>query len=125
MALFTLKSMSDTYRLEDAAEDRRGAKKLAQYRVSSRAAYFPAFPGERYVPFDAVTKAFSKNSSLPLKGTCGKAIPVLKVRLFYDGEFYQEFLLEKHQQADQLLDALAAARPEVPIERETRKFEIF
>ena len=125
MALLELKSMSETHKLEHAAEDYRAAKKVAQYRVGAQAAYFPAFPGNRYVPFAAVTKALSRNSSLPVKGTCGKAIPVVKVRLFYDGEFYQEFLVERHEQADLILDALAAARPEVPIERETRKFEVF
>ena len=126
MALFALKSMSDTCVLEKAAEDRRTAQKAAQYRVGRLAVYFPAFPGERYVPYDAVTKAISRNSSLPLKGTCGKAIPVVKVRLYYDGEeFYQEFLVERHDQANLILDALAAARPDVPIERETRKFEVF
>lgn len=126
MALFELKSMSGTHTLENAAEDYRTAKKVVQYRVSEKAAYFPAFPGNRYVPFAAVTKAFSKNSSLPVKGTCGKAIPVVKVRLFYDGEeFYQEFLAETHAQANLILDALAAAQPDVPIERETRKFEVF
>lgn len=125
MALFTLKSVTDTHILENAAEDRRNAKKVAQYRVGEKAAYFPAFPGDRYVPFAAVTKAFSQNSSLPIKGTCGKAIPMVKVRLFYDGEFYQEFLVERHDQADLILDALAAARPDIPIQRETRKFEVF
>ena len=126
MALFELKSMSGTVTLKNAAEDYRNAKRVAQYRVGEQAAYFPAFPGTRYVPYAAVTKAFARNSSLPIKGTCGKAIPVVKVRLYYDGEeFYQEFLVERHDQANLILDALAAARPEVPIDRETRKFEIF
>ena len=125
MALFELRSMSEKHTLEHAAEDYRAAKRVAQYRVGAQAAYFPVFPGNRYVPFAAVTKAFSRNSSLPVKGTCGKAIPVVKVRLFYDGEFYQEFLVERHEQANLILDALATARPDVPIERETRKFEVF
>ena len=126
MGLFELKSMSAKHTLENAAEDYRAAQKVAQYRVGREAVYVPAFPGNRYVPFSAVTKAFSKNSSLPIKGTCGKAIPVVKVRLFYDGkEFYQELMVETHAQANTVLDALAAARPEISIERETRKFEVF
>ena len=126
MGLFELKSMSAVCTLENAAEDYRSAQKVAQYRVGREAVYVPAFPGNRYVPFSAVTKAFSKNSALPVKGTCGKAIPVVKVRLFYDGdEFYQELLVETHAQANTVLDALAAARPEISIERETRKFEVF
>lgn len=126
MGLFELKSMSADCTLRTAAEDYRAAQKVAQYRVGREAVYVPAFPGNRYVPFSAVTKAFSKNSALPVKGTCGKAIPVVKVRLFYDGdEFYQELLVETHAQANTVLDALAAARPEISIERETRKFEVF
>ena len=126
MGLFELKSMSAACMLENAAEDYRSAQKVAQYRVGREAVYIPAFPGNRYVPFSAVTKAFSKNSALPVKGTCGKAIPVVKVRLFYDGdEFYQELLVETHAQANTVLDALAAARPGISIERETRKFELF
>lgn len=125
MGLFELKSLSAHHALETAAEDYRSAQKVAQYRVGREAVYVPAFPGNRYVPFSAVTRAFSKNSSLPIKGTCGKAIPVVKVRVFYDGEFYQELLVEKRQDADLILDRIAAARPDVPIERETRKFEVF
>ena len=66
MGLFELKSMSAVCTLEHAAEDYRNAQKVAQYRVGREAVYVPAFPGNRYVPFSAVTKAFSKNSSLPL-----------------------------------------------------------
>lgn len=125
MAIFELKSVSERVKLDNAAEDYRGAAKVAQYRVSDKAVYFPAFPGNRYVPFAAATRGLSKISSLPVKGTCGKAIPVVKVRVFYDGEFYQEFLVEELKQANLILDRLAAARPDIPIERETRKFEVF
>lgn len=125
MAIFELRSMSETAKLENAAEDFRSAVKVAQYRVSHKAVYFPAFPGNRYIPFAAATRGLAKNSSLPLTGTCGKAIPVVKVRVFYDGEFYQEFVVEKHDQANLILDRLAAARPDIPIERETRKFDVF
>ena len=125
MALFELKSVSDIHRIENAAADHRAAAKVAQYRVSSQAVYFPAFPGDRYIPFAAVTRAISRNSGLPVKGTCGKAIPVVRVKIFFDGEFYQEFVVERAAQANQILDALAAARPDIPIDRETRKPEIF
>ena len=125
MALFELKSASEAHRIENAAADHKNAQKVAQYRVSGQAVYFPAFPGDRYIPFSAVTKAISRNSGLPIKGTCGKAIPVVRVKIYYDGEFYQEFVVEKAAQANAILDALAAARPDVPIDRETRKPEIF
>ena len=41
------------------------------------------------------------------------------VRLFYDGEFYQDFMFENLKEADRLLDAVQAARPELDVERLT------
>ena len=125
MALFPLKSLSATCTIENVDENYRVAKKVAQYRVSEKAVYVPAFPGDKYLPFAAVTKAVSRNSGLPVKGTCGKAVPVVRIKLWYDGEFYQELIVERAEQANLILDALAAARPDLNIDRETRKFEIF
>ena len=125
MALFPLKSLSATCTIENVDENYRVAKKVAQYRVSEKAVYVPAFPGDKYLPFAAVTKAVSRNSGLPVKGTCGKAVPVVRVKLWYDGEFYQELIVERAEQANLILDALAAVRPDLHIDRETRKFEIF
>ena len=125
MALFPLRSLSDTHSIEHVDENYRVAKKVAQYRVSEKAVYVPAFPGDKYLPFVAVTKAVSRNSGLPVKGTCGKAVPVVRIKLWYDGEFYQELIVERAEQADLILNALAAARPDLHIDRETKKFEIF
>lgn len=119
MPLFALKSVSQTTALDDAAGDYRTARRAEQYRLSAQAIYFPAFPGTRYVPFAAVTRAVSRNSGMPVKGCCGKEIPVVRLRLFYDGEFYQDFLFEKLDSADRVLDALLALRPEAEVERET------
>lgn len=120
MPLFSLKSISAACALEDADRDYGSARRTAQYRVSARAIYFPAFPGTRYLPFRAVTKALTRNTSLPLTGCCGKALPMVRLRLYYDGEFYQDFLFEKPAEADRILDDLSALCPETPVERETR-----
>ena len=72
-----------------------------------------------------MTRALSKNSSLPLTGCCGKALPVVKVRIFYDGEFYQEFVLENLKDANTILDCLESARPDILMERETARYETF
>ena len=126
MALFALRSLSETHTLEHAEENYRVAKKVAQYRVSEKAVFVPAFPGDKYLPFAAVTRAVCRNSGLPVKGTCGKAIPVVRIRLWYDGEeFYQEIIVERAEQAELILGALAAARPDLRIDRDTKKFEIF
>ncbi len=122
MPIFQMRSLSASCTLEGAERDYRGANRVAQYRVGAQAAYFPAFPGTRYLPYAAVDRVISKNSALSVTGCCGKQLPVVRVRLFYDGEFYQEFVFEKQKQADVLLDAVTAARPEVPLTRDTAPF---
>lgn len=119
MTLFAFKSVSQTTALADAAGDYRAARRVEQYRLSAQAIYFPAFPGTRYVPFAAVTRAIARRSGMPVKGCCGKEIPVVRLRLFCEGELFQDFLFEKPVSAGRVLDAVAALRPEVPVERES------
>ena len=106
MPLFQVKSQSQTCTLPDAAGDYAAAQRLAQYRLGREAVYFPAFPGTRYIPFAAVSKVMARHTSMPLTGCCGKALPMICVRLFYDGEFYQDFMFENLKETDRLLDAV-------------------
>ena len=121
MTIFTPKPLAQTHPLEDPAGDYKTARRAEQYRVSGQAIYFPAFPGTQYLSFASLTRALTRNTSLPLTGCCGKALPVTRLRLYYDGgEFYQDFTFEKLANANGVLDAVAAARPEIPLEREER-----
>lgn len=121
MALFALRPLAKSHPLEDPAGDCKTARRAEQYRFSANAIYFPAFPGTQYLSFASLTRALTRNTSLPLTGCCGKALPVTRLRLYYDGgEFYQDFTFEKLAIANQVLDAVAAARPELPLEREER-----
>ena len=122
MPIFQMKSQSASCTLEGAESDYRAARRVAQYRVGAQAAYFPAFPGTKYLPYAAVDRVISKNSALSVTGCCGKQLPVIRVRLFDDGELYEEFVFEKQKQADVLLDAVAAARPGLPLVRDTSPF---
>ena len=119
MPLFQVKSQSQTCTLPDAAGDYAAAQRLAQYRLGRDAVYFPAFPATRYIPFADVSKVMARHTSMPLTGCCGKALPMICVRLFYDGEFYQDFMFENLKETDRLLDAVQAARPELDVERLT------
>ena len=119
MPLFELKSLSQTCVLENATDDYRSARKVGQFRIGEKAAYLPGFPGTRYVPYDAVSHAWTKKTSITVKGCCGKMLPMVRFRLFYDGEFYQDFMFDKLEEANDALDALQAARPDIPVERET------
>jgi len=120
MAIFTPKPLAKSHPLEDPDGDYKTSRRAEQYRVSGRAIYFPAFPGTQYLSFAALTRALTRNTSLPLTGCCGKALPMTRLRLYYDGEFYQDFMFEKLPAANKVLDCIAAACPGLPVEREER-----
>ena len=121
MAIFTPKPLAKFCPLEDPAGDYKTARRAEQYRNSKKALYFPAFPGTQYLSFASLTRALTRNTSLPLTGCCGKALPVTRLRLYYDGgEFYQDFTFEKLAGANEVLDTIAAARPDLSVEREER-----
>lgn len=123
MPLIPLKSQSQSHVLPDPASDYRAAHRVCQYRIGREAIYFPAFPGDRYLPYSAVDKVLSRPASMPLKGCCGKALPMVRLRMYYDdGAFYQDFMFEKLKQADEALDALLAARPEVHVMERATSF---
>ena len=122
MALFALKSLSQTRALEDASTDRKISRRVEQFRVSDTAVYFPAFPGDQYLPYEALSHVLSKNTAISVTGTCGKQLPMVRVRLYYDGEFYKDLLFEKQKNADKLLEAISAFQPEMPIVRDVTPF---
>lgn len=119
MALFPVKSMSRRCEVENAAEDYRAAEKVEQYRVSDEALYLAAFPGSKYIPFAALDQVWSKNTGISLTGCCGKQLPMVCLRLCYDGEFYQNILFEKQAGVDKVLERIRTRRPEVPVDRDT------
>ena len=131
MPIFSLKSQAKSICLHNPDADYRSAKRAEQYRVSKQAIYFPAFPGTRYLPFAAVTRAQSKSTSMTVKGCCGKELPIVRLRIFYDAEsgvsgteFYQDFTFEHLAGANRVLDALQMARPDIFIQRETTEHRV-
>ena len=116
MPLFELKSLSQTCVLENATDDYRSARKVGQFRIGEKAAYLPGFPGTRYVPYDAVSHAWTKKTSITVKGCCGKALPMVRFRMFYDGEFYKDFLFEKRSEVEKVLERARTCRPDLPID---------
>lgn len=119
MPLFPINSLSRRCELKNAAEDYRTAQKVEQYRVSGEAMYISAFPGSKYIPFAALDRVWTKNTGISVTGTCGKQIPMVCLRLCYDGEFYQNYLFEKQSGADKVLERIRARRPDLPIDRDT------
>ena len=94
MPLFALKSLSQNAALEHAESDYKTAKRAEQFRVSREAIYFPAFPGTQYLPFEALEFVKVRDTALSVKGTCGKQLPMVRLRLSYDGEFYKDLMFD-------------------------------
>lgn len=122
MPLFEIKSLSQEQALENVREDYRASKRVEQFRFSDQAVYFPAFPGDRYLPFAALHHVLSKNTAISVKGTCGKQLPMVRLRLSYDGEFYKDLMFEHQKNVDRVLETIAAARPELTIVRDITPF---
>ena len=122
MALFALKSLSKTCALEKADAGYKASRRVEQFRLGEEAIYFPAFPGNQYLPFAALTEVKTRNTAISVTGTCGKQLPMVCVRLSYDGAFYKDFLFEKKKNAELVVDAIAARRPELPMDLEKKPF---
>lgn len=122
MALFALKSLSKTCTLEDPNGGYKASHRVEQFRLGEEAIYFPAFPGNQYLPFAALTEVKTRNTAISVTGTCGKQLPMVCVRLSYDGEFYKDFLFEKKKNADLVVETIATSRPELPMDLEQKPF---
>ena len=116
MPLFAMKSLARSASLENMSEDYRSAERVEQFRVSDEAIYFPAFPGNQYLPFEALHHVKVRDTALSVKGTCGKQIPMTCLRLAYDGEFYKDFLFEKRAKVDEILALIRTRRPELEMD---------
>ena len=116
MPLFAMKSLAQSASLENATEDYRTAKRAEQFRVSGDAIYIPAFPGTQYLPFEALNQVKVRNTALSVTGTCGKQLPMVCLRMSYDGEFYKDFLFEKRAKVDEILELIRARRPELDMD---------
>lgn len=113
-----LQSICPTLVLENPKADYQSAVRVGQYRMSSQALYFAAFPFSKYLPYGAIQRAWCQKSSLPLTGCCGKELPVVVLRVKYEGGFYQNFTFERQSEADRVLTLLRQCRPDVPQEPE-------
>ena len=121
MPLFKMKSLAQSHALEDAEQDYQNSVRVEQFRVSDKAVYFAAFPGTQYISFEAMSQVKMRNTALSVTGTCGKQLPMVCLRAFYDGEFYQDFMFETQKEADEVLDRIRSRRPELPVDRDTAR----
>lgn len=108
-----MRSVCEKITVEDPREDYRNGYRAEQYRVGKQAIYIAAFPGNKYLPFAAIRQAWTQDSSINVIGTCGKSLPVVVLRVRYEGNFYHTFTFEKQKTADRVLESITAGNPEV------------
>lgn len=116
MPLFKIKSLARGHVLEDAEADYRTSKRAEQFHVSDKAIYFPAFPGTQYISYESMSQVKVRNTALSVTGTCGKQLPMVCLRAFYDGEFYKDFLFEKRAVVDKVLARIQTCCPDLPMD---------
>ncbi len=114
MSLILPKSLCADIQVPDAQVDYREATRIAQFRVSDKAIYLPAFPGVQYLPFAGLTAVVLRNASLSTIGCCGKELPVLKLTLHWCGG-EKELVIDPPKHADTILNRIRAACPQLDI----------
>ena len=118
MPLFALKSLSRRVSLPQPEQDHKTSQRAERYRFSSQAIYYPSFPGTAYLPFAAVTKLMVRSTSLAVTGSCGKSLPMVCLRMYYDGaDAFQDFIFEKEKISQKVEDACLAANPAVLLDK--------
>lgn len=115
MSLNLPKCLCADMQVPNAQTDYREATRIAQFRVSDKAIYLPAFPGVHYLPFDGLTAVVLRNGSLSTIGCCGKELPVLKLTLRWNGG-EKELVIDPPKHADTILNRVRAARPELDVD---------
>lgn len=108
-----LRSVIPGRELENVKDDKKSAIGIEQYMVSERAVYSSG----GYLPLSAVTGLKVQRSSYTPSCSCGKGIPVYKVRIDYGMEKPMVLMIEKEKNLGKLLSVISGSRPDIEIER--------
>ena len=98
--------------IADVRKDRRAAKSIEKYNVSEQALYFEG----KYLPAARIRSVRIQPSFYHPQATCGKGIPVFKVRVDHGGEAPLILMLERESNAEKLVSMLRAANPSITLE---------
>lgn len=126
MPIFKLHCIAGANPLTNIKTDYETSEKLGQYKIGKEAIFYPGFPGTWYLPYASATKALTRNASLLLTGCCGKALPMVRFRVYYgDKGAFMDFMFEKPEEANKALDQILLFNPNLEYEREERPLDIF
>ena len=85
------KSIVPGTKLDNVKEDRKNSVRIEQYRVSENAVYFNG----QYLPKSCIRDVSVLESSYTPGMSCGKGIPVFKIRIDYGADKPLVLMVEK------------------------------
>ena len=91
------------YEIEDVKLDRKDSVRIEQYRVSKNAVYFNG----QYLPLSCIKDVAVFESSYTPGMSCGKGIPVFKIRIEYGAEKPLVLMVEKKKNVDAMMEYLS------------------
>ena len=91
------------YEIEDVKLDRKDSVRIEQYRVSKNAVYFNG----QYLPLSCIKDVAVLESSYTPGMSCGKGIPVFKIRIEYGAEKPLVLMVEKKKNVDAMMEYLS------------------
>ena len=85
--------------IENVKQDRKDSVRIEQYRVSENAVYFNG----HYLPLSCIKDVAVFESSYTPGMSCGKGIPVFKIRIDYGVEKPLVLMVEKKKNVDTMM----------------------
>ena len=102
----------------DPKMDAKNGRRIEQYKISRDAVYFPK---EQYLLISDIRRTWIQNSQLNITGCCGKGLPVFVVRLDCGDEKKVNLMVEKKENAEELIRLLCEVNPAIKIENWSRE----
>ncbi len=102
----------------DPKSDAKNGRHIEQYKVSREAVYFPK---EQYLLISDIRRTWIQTSQLNVTGCCGKGLPVFVVRLDHGDEKKVNLMVEKKENAEELIRLLCEVNPAIKIENWSRE----
>lgn len=106
-------SMTPGCEIENVKEDRRHAAGIEQYKVSGKAVYIK----NGYLPISRIKSLTMQPSLYTPSCSCGKGIPVLKIRVDYGEDKPAVLMIERKKNAEKLICEICKANERVLVNR--------
>ena len=100
------KSIISGTELDNVKEDKKKSLAIEQYRISDQAIYFKG----QYLPIRCIKDIKLFESTYTPGMSCGKGIPVFKIRLDYGAEKPLVLMIEKEANAEKMISLINSSK---------------